>query len=102
MVLAIWIGTFFHVAPGACIVQRRSTSRARFRKIDQSVERNAGAVSRGHGYPRARVIQFIDSPHTTEEEAENSFEALERLVGPEEMGARCKVLAIARIRQAST
>ena len=46
-----------------------------------------------------RVIQLIESDHTTEEEAENLFEALKRLVGPEEMGARYKVLAIARKKE---
>jgi NADH dehydrogenase [ubiquinone] 1 alpha subcomplex assembly factor 7 len=46
-----------------------------------------------------RVIQLIESDHTTEEEAENLFEALKRLVGPEEMGSRYKVLAIARKKE---
>jgi hypothetical protein len=69
---------------------------ASFRQIGQSVERNAGAVSRGHGHPRAQVSNLIDSHHSTKEEAENLFEALTRLVGPKEMGARYKVLAIAR------
>jgi hypothetical protein len=41
-------------------------------------------------------MQRIDSHHTTEEEAENLLKALEWLAGPEEMGARYKVLAIAR------
>jgi NADH dehydrogenase [ubiquinone] 1 alpha subcomplex assembly factor 7 len=46
-----------------------------------------------------RVIQLIESDHTTEEEAENLFEVLKRLVGPEEMGTPYKVLAIARKKE---
>jgi NADH dehydrogenase [ubiquinone] 1 alpha subcomplex assembly factor 7 len=46
-----------------------------------------------------RVVQLIESDHTTEEEAENLFEALKRLAGPEEMGVRYKVLAIARKKE---
>lgn len=43
-----------------------------------------------------RVIQYIESSNTTDEEAENLYQALLRLASPEEMGQRYKVLAIAR------
>jgi hypothetical protein len=42
------------------------------------------------------VIHLTDSYHTTEEEAGNLLEALKQMVGPKEMGARYKALAIAR------
>jgi len=41
-----------------------------------------------------RVISFIEKDTTTDEEAENIFNALNRLVAPEEMGRRYKVLGI--------
>jgi len=46
-----------------------------------------------------RVIQLIESNHTTEEEADNLYESLMRLAGPEEMGERYKVLAITRKKE---
>ncbi|CAB9528519.1 arginine methyltransferase NDUFAF7, mitochondrial [Seminavis robusta] len=42
-----------------------------------------------------RVIQCIELDSTSDEEAENLFYALERLVSPEQMGVRYKVLALA-------
>jgi SAM-dependent MidA family methyltransferase len=48
---------------------------------------------------RERVIQAIESDSTTDEEAEDLYYALERLVAPEEMGMRYKVLAIAPERR---
>lgn len=43
-----------------------------------------------------RVIHLIEDDHTTDEQAEEIYHALERLVLPEHMGERYKVLAIAR------
>jgi NADH dehydrogenase [ubiquinone] 1 alpha subcomplex assembly factor 7 len=43
-----------------------------------------------------RVIQLIEDDNTTEEQAADLYYALERLVQPEHMGERYKVLAIAR------
>lgn len=47
---------------------------------------------------KKRVIQCIESDGTTDEEAEELFFALERLVAPDQMGIRYKVLAIAAER----
>lgn len=46
-----------------------------------------------------RVISHIQKDSTTDEEAEDLFGALNRLVAPEEMGTRYKVLGIAAERQ---
>lgn len=43
-----------------------------------------------------RAIHLIESDNTSEEEAENIYQALVRLCDPAEMGERFKVLAIAR------
>jgi NADH dehydrogenase [ubiquinone] 1 alpha subcomplex assembly factor 7 len=48
---------------------------------------------------RERVIHSIESDSTTDEQAEDLFYALERLVAPEQMGIRYKVLSIARERK---
>lgn len=43
-----------------------------------------------------RVVALIEDENTTDEEAEDLYNALERLILPEQMGERYKVLAIAR------
>jgi NADH dehydrogenase [ubiquinone] 1 alpha subcomplex assembly factor 7 len=48
---------------------------------------------------RERVIHSIESDSTTDEQAEDLFHALERLVAPEQMGVRYKVLSIAPERK---
>jgi NADH dehydrogenase [ubiquinone] 1 alpha subcomplex assembly factor 7 len=48
-----------------------------------------------------RVIRCIESDATSEEEAENLFHALERLVSPEQMGIRYKVLSVTPQRYSS-
>lgn len=48
---------------------------------------------------KERVIQAIESDSTSDEEAEQLFYALERLVAESEMGTRYKVLAIATERK---
>ena len=47
-----------------------------------------------------RVVSLIEDDKTTDEEAEDLYNALERLVLPEQMGERYKVLAIARKKEA--
>ena len=47
-----------------------------------------------------RVIDVIERDTTTDEQAENLCCALERLILPEHMGERYKVLAIARKKDA--
>ena len=57
-----------------------------------------GPVTQGHFLmsmgAQERVIHAIESDETTEEEAEDLYQALLRLASPEEMGERYKVLAI--------
>ena len=47
-----------------------------------------------------RVVGLIEDEKTTDEEAEDLYSALERLIAPEQMGERYKVLAIARKKDA--
>jgi len=73
-------------------------------KLDETKEviKAYGPVSQGKFLvsmgARERVINCIELDSTSDEEAEDLFHALERLVAPEEMGTRYKVLALAAVR----
>ena len=47
-----------------------------------------------------RVSSLIEDENTTDDEAEDLYSGLERLLAPEQMGERYKVMAIARKKDA--